>query len=134
DLYVDFLEIAFGLGADLDAAGGAVAVRRLLDGPLVCAIQQRADFVAAHQAIGDGHVLGGAREPEAVAALQDDGVVVGCVDAGVGDPDVAAGVGIHSVAGGGGLEIVDGQVIDACHQDAEVPAGEDGKFAQSHVV
>jgi hypothetical protein len=55
----DVAEVAFGFGADLDAARGAVAVGRLLHGAFVGGVEQRADVETADQAVGDGDVLAG---------------------------------------------------------------------------
>ena len=103
-------------------------------GALVSAVQQRADVVAAHQAVGDGDVFGGARVAQRVAALEHDGVVVRRVDAAVGDAHVAAAVDIDAVAIGVDLEVVDGQIIHAGGQDAEVSAVENREIAQRHVA
>ena len=76
----------------------------------------------------------GARKPEAEAGLQADAVVVGRVDAGVGDPDVAAGIDVDAIAVGVDLEVVDGQVVDAQEPNPGVSAAEDGEVAQGYVA
>ena len=106
----------------------------MLHGAFVSGVQQRADIVAADQAIGNRDVLAGARKPERVGALKDDGVVVRRVHAGIGDADVAAGIDIHAVAVGVDHDVVDGQVIHPGGEDAEMAAVEDGEIAQRHVV
>ena len=77
----DVAEVALRFGADLDAAGWAVAIGSLRERALVRAVEQRSDIVTGNQAVDDGHVFGGAREAERVGALEHDGVVVGRVDA-----------------------------------------------------
>jgi hypothetical protein len=126
----DVAEVAVGLGADLDAAGGAVAVGRVGDGAAEGAVEERADVVAADGAVGDGDVLAGAQGTEGVAGLEDDGVVVGGVDGAVGDADVAAAVDVETVAVGVDAEVVEGEVVDAGGEDGEVAAVEDGEIAE----
>ena len=76
----DVPEAAARLGAELDAAGRAVAVGRPLLRPAEGAREERAEVVAADLAVRDRHVLGGPRHAEGVRALQDDRIVVRRVD------------------------------------------------------
>ena len=94
-----------------------------------------AELVAAgDQAVGDGDVARGARVAERVAGLGADAVVPGRVDGAVGDAHVLAAVDVHAVAVGVDLEVVDGEVVDAGEQQAEVAAFEDGEVAQQDVA
>ena len=76
----------------------------------------------------------GARVAERVAGLGADAVVPGRVDGAVGDADVLAAVDVHAVAIGVDVEVVDGEVVDAGEQQAEVAALEDGEVAQQDVA
>src|ERR1035437_6177889 len=127
-------EIAFRFRTDLDAPGGAVAVGGLFDGPLITAVHQGADVVAAHQTIGDGDVLRRARESQRVRALQDDGVIVGRIDAAIGNPHIAARVQVDAIPVGVDGQIVDREIVHAGRQDSEVPAGQNRKIAQRHLA
>ena len=72
----------------------------------------------------------GARIAERVAGLGTDAVVPRRVDGAVGDAHVLAAVDVHAVAVGVDLEVVDGEVVDAGEQQAEVAALEDGEIAE----
>src|SRR5581483_8446083 len=52
----------------------------------------------------------------------------------VGDAHIAAGVDVHAVAIGIDLEIVDGQIVDAVGENAEMAAVENREIAQDDVV
>ena len=69
-----------------------------------------------------------------VIGLQADAVVPGRIDVAVRNAHVAAGIHVHAVAVGVDLQVVDGQVVDARGQNAEVAAVQDRKIAQQHVV
>ena len=95
------------------------------------AVEHGAKFVdAGDVAVGDGDVLGGARVAECEGTLWADAVVPGRVDGAVGDADVAAAVDVDAVAVGVDLEVVDGEVVDAGGEDAELSALEDGEVAR----
>ena len=129
----DVPEPARRFRAELDAprARHAVLAGEVLPG----AVEHGAfQVVPADATAGDGHVLGVARMPQAVAGLQADAVVPRGIDGAVGDVHVAASIDIDAVAVRVDLEVVNGEVIDACGQDAEVPAVQDGKVAQRHVA
>jgi hypothetical protein len=87
---------------------------------LVLAAQECTPVVAGHLAVGDGEVLHGAREPQGMRGFDDDGIVVGRVDAAIGNMHVAAGIDVDAVAVGIDLQIVDGDVEDAGRQNAVV--------------
>ncbi len=126
-------EAAIGLGAAFDAAGaGNVGVGgEEFEG----AVEEGAELVGAGDvAVGDGDVFGGAGVAESEAALGADGVVPGGVDGAVGDADVAAAVDVHAVAVGVDFEVVDGEVVDAGEEEAEVAAFEDGEVAEDDVA
>ena len=129
----DVLEAAIRFGAALDAAGGLVTFVSV--GPaLPGAVQHRADLVCAGDiAVGDGDILRGARIAQREGTLGADAVVVGRIDAAVGDAHVAAAVDVHAVAVGVDVQVVDGEVVDAGGEDAEPAAFEDGEVAQDHV-
>ena len=61
------------------------------------AVEQRAEFIdAGDVAVGDGHVLGGARVAESERTLGANGVVPGRIHRAVGDSNVAAAVDIDA--------------------------------------
>ena len=107
---------------------------RLFDGPLVSAVHQRADIVSAHQAVRDRDVLRRARESQRVRALQDDGVVVGRIDAAIGNPHIAARVQIDAVPVGVDGQVVDREIVHAGGQNSKVSAGQNRKIAQRHLA
>ena len=72
----DVAEAAARLGAELDAAGRAVAVGRPLLRAAERAVEEGPEVVAAHLAVRDRHVLRGPRHAEGVRALEHDRVVV----------------------------------------------------------
>ena len=89
-------------------------------------IEHGAFFVAAGDvAVGDGDVVGGARESQAVGIFQADAVIPGRVDAAIRDAHVAAAIDVDAVAIGIDFQVVDGQVVHAGGQDGEMPAVED---------
>ena len=130
----DVLETAVGFGADLmrpvphwRPSGMSHRLAR--------AVEHRAKFVdAADVAVGDGEVLCGARVAESKGALRADAVVPRRVDGAVGDANVAAAVDVDAVAVGVDLEVVDGEVVDAGGEDAEVAAVKDGEIAEDDVA
>src|SRR4029079_12972010 len=130
----DVLEAAVRLRAELDAAGHAVAIRRLLLRAPVGPAEEGPEVVARDLAVRDGDVFGRAPVAESVGALQHDGDVVGRVDAGVGDAHVPAGIDVETVAVGVDLHVVDGEVVHAGGQDGEVAALEDREIAQEDVA
>ena len=67
-----FLNDTFGFGADLDPAGGAVALRAAGRTALIAAVQKAAVLKSADLAVGDGQVLAGPRETQRVRAFDDD--------------------------------------------------------------
>ena len=69
-----------------------------------------------------------------MGALEHDGVVVGRIDAGIGDAHIAAGVQVDAVAIGVDRQVVDREIIHAGGQDPEVSAGQNRKIAQRHVA
>jgi hypothetical protein len=69
-----------------------------------------------------------------MGSFERDGIVIGRVDAGIGDANVAARIEIDPVAVGIDLDVVDGQVVDAGGQDAEMAAVRDGEIPQRHVM
>ena len=130
----DIAEVSFRFRADLDAPGRAVAVGCLFDGALVSAVQERADIVPADQTVGDGDVFRRAREAQRVRTLEDDRVVVGRIDAAIGYAHIAARVEVDAVPVGIDGQVVDGEVVHAGGEDAEVSAVHNRKIAQRHLT
>ena len=89
---------------------------------------------ASDVAVGDGHVFGGAGVAQGEGTLGADAVVPRRVDGAVRDADVAAAVDVHAVAVGIDLQVVDGEVVDAGGEDAEVAAFEDREVAKDDVA
>ena len=79
-------------------------------------------------------IAGGAGVAEGEGGFGADAVVPGGVDGAVGDADVLAAVDVHAVAVGVDLEVVDGEVVDAGEEQAEVAALEDGEVAEEDVA
>ena len=73
---------------------------------------------------------GGAVVAEGKAGLRTDAIVPRGVNGAVRDADVLAAVDVHAIAVGVDLEVVDGEVVDAREQKAEVAAFEDGEVAE----
>src|SRR5208282_2178621 len=118
----DVLEGAVRFGAELDAAGAGVAGIEASE----CAVEQRARFVdAGHVAVGDGDVFRGAGVTEGKGTLGADGVVPRRIDAAVRHADIAAAVDVDAVAVGIDFQVVDGEVVDAGGENAEVSSLED---------
>src|SRR6266511_4260074 len=88
--------------------------------------------VATHHAVVNGHVLGGADLVERVRALQDDGVVAGRVDRGVGDPHVLAAVDIDPVTVRVDHQAVDPEVVHTRRENVEMAAVDQGDVADSY--
>jgi len=129
----DVFEATVGLSAALDAAGAGDAGfgGEEFEG----AVEEGAELVGAGDvAVGDGDVFGGAGVAEGKAALGADGVVPGGVDGAVGDADIVAAVDVDAVAVGVDFEVVDGEVVDAGEEEAEVAAFEDGEVAEDDVA
>ena len=91
-------------------------------------------IAAGDVAVGDGDVLSGAGVAEGEGGLGADAVVPGGVDGAVGDADVAAAVDVEAVAIGVEEEVVDGEVVDAGGEEAEVAAFKDGEVAEQDVA
>src|SRR5439155_18396407 len=123
-----------GFGAEFEPAGGGLVRILLLLLALESAVEERALVVAAHLTVGDGDVLARPRFAERVGALETDAVVPRAVDRAVADADVAAGVDVHAVAVGVHLDVVDGEIVDAGGEDAEVPALADGDVVDLNVA
>ncbi len=130
----DVFESAVRLGAELDApcdpaaVGGALL--RAPKGP----VEVRALIVAGDLAVGDRHVLSRARSAESIGALQDDRIIVRRVDRAIGDAHVAAAIDVDAIAVGVDLDVVDGEVVHAGRQDAEVAAHQEGHIAYDDVA
>ena len=102
---------------------------------LVSAVEQRAFLeAAAHIAVSNGDKLGRFGPAQCITTLQADAVIPRRVDIAVRDAHVAAAIDIHAVAVGVDAQVVDGKVIDAGGEYAEVAAVENGEIAQNHVV
>ena len=115
----DVDESAVRLGAALDASRAAPFAFRE---PLECAVEHRAQHVVAgDEAVGDGHVLGGARVAQGVAGLGTDAVVPRRVHRAVRHAHVLAAVDVHAVAVGVDPEVVDGQVVHAGRSSPKWP-------------
>ena len=124
-----------GLRAEGEAAGRALGSRfREIDAALAGAVEQRADVVAAHEAVGDRNVFRGARIAERRAALEADAVVERRVHAAIGNADVAATVEVHAVALRVDRDVVNGEVVHAADEDGEVAALEEGEIAEEDVA
>ena len=90
--------------------------------------------VSGHGAICNSHHLRRARIPQRVGTLQADAVVPGRIHSAIGNADVPAAIDVHAVAVGIDREIVDGEVVDAGGQNAEVAAVENTKIAQQDIA
>src|SRR5260370_11541497 len=102
---------------------------------MVSSVEQSAFFEnTRHHANADGDHLGRAGVSEGERTFQADGVVPGRIDATIGDANVAAAVNVHTVAIGVNLQVVDGEVVHAGGEDAEVASVKNGKIAQQHVA
>ena len=124
-------EAAVRLGPELDAARGLRVAGRVVP---ASPVEERTLVVAAHEAVRDGHVLGGAKLPEPEGALEADAVVPWGIHRAVGYPHVVAAVDVHPVAVGVDRERVDDEVVDAGGQDPEPAAVLDREVAQDHVA
>ena len=129
----DVLEAAIRFRPALDAAGtwDIVAIGELLPG----AVEDGSQHVGAgDEAVGDGEVFGGPVVAEGEARLGADAVVPRRVDGAVRDANVLAAIDVHAVAVGVDGDVIDGEVVYAGEQHAEVPGLEDLEVAEDHVV
>ena len=102
---------------------------------LESAVEQSAELVfSGDVTIGDGDILGGARIAQRERTLGTDGIVPGRIDGAVRDANVAAAVEVNAVAVGVDFQIVDGEVVHAGGQNAEVSALQNGEVAQDDVA
>ena len=99
---------------------------------LVSGIKHGAFLVATGDvAVGDGDVVGGSCESQAVRIFEADAVVPGRVDTAIGDAHVAAAIDIDGVTIGVNLQVVDGEVVHSGREDRKMPAVQDRDIAQS---
>ena len=117
----DGVVAAGGLGAELDAGGGAAGVggNLLVGGKGAC--QHGAGVIAADGAVLDDAVFYRLEDTCAVGGLKDDGVIGQGVEPGVADGDVLGAVDVEGVAVG-----VHGHVV---HQHVLAALGDNGKVA-----
>ena len=118
---------AAGFRAELDAAGAA-------SGGLHRAIQQRAFQEAGDLAVDDGEIFREAGFSERVGALGAKAVVIGRIDAAVGNHRVAAAVNVNAVAVGVHRHVVHGQVVAAGDENRKMSAVKNRDVADEHIA
>src|SRR5262249_4170075 len=96
-------------------------------------IEKTAHGVAADLASCDGHVIGRARDSQAVGALQADRIIERGIDGAVRDTDIPAAVDVEAIAVRIDFDVADRHVIHAGCQQHEPSTLKNGEVFEVYI-